>query len=187
LRTDPSGVDPRVRGGDTLIRSTRRFSRGRSPRTRGRPVLGVDMEAEKRSIPAYAGETADFELDHLALQVDPRVRGGDVEEHRRWGNPAGRSPRTRGRPARRKLAASQAGSIPAYAGETEGHRQRVDPARVDPRVRGGDHSRGRAGRCMKGRSPRTRGRRGFRFRSSCPPGSIPAYAGETCWATPKPS
>ncbi len=52
------------------------IDRGRSPRTRGRPVLRLPPLILFRSIPAYAGEAAANVRAKIDLGVDPRVRGG---------------------------------------------------------------------------------------------------------------
>ena len=52
-------------------------SLGRSPRMRGKLRALLAAEKDRRSIPAYAGETS-AALDHAGLfAVDPRVCGGN--------------------------------------------------------------------------------------------------------------
>ena len=91
----------------------------------------------------------------------------------------GRSPRTRGRPDPVTQASLGKRSIPAYAGETPPGLACAVATRVDPRVRGGDSSPPTAPSTRWGRSPRTRGRHGYRLGPVQRSGSIPAYAGET--------
>src|SRR5690606_1179010 len=91
-------VDPRERGGDHLHTAHITASRGRSPRTRGRPVPPPRESRPVGSIPANAGETCSTWVLLAGSRVDPRERGGD-----------GRC---------RRAIGALAGSIPANAGET---------------------------------------------------------------------
>ncbi len=74
---DPTRVDPRVCGGDPVLRNTLSASRGRSPRMRGRQAPTRKKVIGVRSIPAYAGETLTGNRLCQRAQVDPRVCGGD--------------------------------------------------------------------------------------------------------------
>ncbi len=73
-----AGVDPRVGGGDALLRPTGTKTVGRSPRGRGRPVAIDECGPRDRSIPAWAGETKRGPYESLGCEVDPRVGGGDI-------------------------------------------------------------------------------------------------------------
>ena len=152
---------------------------GRSPRTRGRPRWRRTCRPSWRSIPAYAGETHIEIADHHALEVDPRVRGGDALAEKPPECGQGRSPRTRGRRWMRLNSVVSIRSIPAYAGETARRRADLDGEGVDPRVRGGDTLLLFSGVISTGRSPRTRGRLALALAPHSPERSIPAYAGET--------
>jgi len=154
----PCRVDPRVRGGDANSVRIEHGCAGRSPRTRGRHGQPDAVGDGRRSIPAYAGETA---LDDAAAEVDgvdPRVRGGDIDEARGDETGRGRSPRTRGRRLQWWAETGSMRSIPAYAGETVDISAAMYLPGVDPRVRGGDDEIGHRLRFGVGRSPRTRGR-----------------------------
>ena len=157
---------------------------GRSPRTRGRLTAIVPSDAEVRSIPAYAGETAGRGTLRSRAQVDPRVRGGDCRIGSCRARGLGRSPRTRGRPKPRTRPSYRPRSIPAYAGETAQSGWISAPQWVDPRVRGGDISSIVTLDPSPGRSPRTRGRPLLVIRHGGYRGSIPAYAGETSGVLP---
>ena len=175
----PCRVDPRVRGGDANSVRIEHGCAGRSPRTRGRHGQPDAVGDGRRSIPAYAGETA---LDDAAAEVDgvdPRVRGGDIDEARGDETGRGRSPRTRGRHLDAVDEKTQEGSIPAYAGETLKSIADGVTRQVDPRVRGGDPLAVSWRLRKRGRSPRTRGRLKDIASGSTRQGSIPAYAGET--------
>ena len=91
---------------------------GRSPLTRGRPIVGAVDLHEQRSIPAHAGETGHQVIKPAQVMVDPRSRGGDRNGRRLWHPFGGRSPLTRGRPLRLAVKCNLNGSIPAHAGET---------------------------------------------------------------------
>ena len=174
-----SGVDPRVRGGDQRGRYHVSGRSGRSPRTRGRLGRGRQHALFAGSIPAYAGETSICTTTPVRRGVDPRVRGGDEPRSKEKIMAKGRSPRTRGRRHRAASSWLSGGSIPAYAGETAGGTGAIASCEVDPRVRGGDLRDAIDVIRRKGRSPRTRGRRGRWAGGRAARRSIPAYAGET--------
>ena len=167
-------VDPRVRGGDAYQQIKVPYSRGRSPRTRGRLFSEPLSRRALRSIPAYAGETESACRRLRRGQVDPRVRGGDQAVRKLASDGGGRSPRTRGRHLARMLEVAQSRSIPAYAGETHDpgrSREQYQPVGISAYAGDWKASTGRscAGECVgsirreetantdsKGRSPRTR-------------------------------
>ena len=153
------GVDPRVRGGDTIIVCAPTLILGRSPRARGRPYTSQWLPPEQRSIPACAGETSEDSRRCDGERVDPRVRGGDACACGVMPTLTGRSPRARGRPHPCRARRTPDRSIPACAGETRGVARVAVSDRVDPRVRGGDIGIGEVVRIVWGRSPRARGRR----------------------------
>ncbi len=172
-------VDPRVGGGDSRALTSRGRQWGRSPRGRGRRPLDRHQPRPRRSIPAWAGETAWIAQAPSVKTVDPRVGGGDlmrIAVGRTW---KGRSPRGRGRRRPRRRRRPPVRSIPAWAGETQGRRCRRCFAWVDPRVGGGDATVTRGLSPGGGRSPRGRGRPGALTFSDIQTGSIPAWAGET--------
>ncbi len=70
------GVDPRARGGALFKSSHLQVGKGRSPRTRGSPDVGVGPDGDRGSIPAHAGEPVMILLIKLLKEVDPRARGG---------------------------------------------------------------------------------------------------------------
>ena len=137
-KAKPSRVDPRVRGGDPAPRGRGFWPAGRSPRARGRPRIAIENPVCVRSIPACAGETITAYAYNAALQVDPRVRGGDSSSHISKILEQGRSPRARGRHTRGRYELARLGSIPACAGETRSNARALRMMEVDPRVRGGD-------------------------------------------------
>lgn len=92
-----AGVDPRVGGGDPMSIIGRVSGEGRSPRGRGRRACRARSPRSRRSIPAWAGETAVKAQNAHRVQVDPRVGGGDRNGWRAHQTEPGRSPRGRGR------------------------------------------------------------------------------------------
>ena len=168
-----------MRGGDDFQEATPRPGSGRSPRARGRRKWHEPNGGKARSIPACAGETWQTAGAKRAHRVDPRVRGGDPSAKAAPRRYPGRSPRARGRPYAGCCPRSNAGSIPACAGETPVHTPGIRTWQVDPRVRGGDASAYGHAAFSMGRSPRARGRRSNQRRPTSGVGSIPACAGET--------
>ena len=152
------GDDPRVCGGDVVFRRAVAICSGRSPRVRGRLGQGPDMSGRPGTIPACAGETRPHGSGNGSKEDDPRVCGGDGAgvEPRSLGN--GRSPRVRGRLARRRWRLSFYRTIPACAGETDTSLRSSLAQSDDPRVCGGDENFRLQLHLDEGRSPRVRGR-----------------------------
>ncbi len=155
-------VDPRVCGGGW---------RGRLLKRRSRDI-------RKGSIPACAREATNSAVTNSRMRVDPRVCGGGSSPRRAPMTCIGRSPRVRGRPGKITPCHTDAGSIPACAGEAKQAWMAWARMKVDPRVCGGGDSIRAILRLLTGRSPRVRGRPSVRL-CPCPPWrSIPACAGE---------
>ncbi len=150
-------VDPRVRGGASVAKSSAINGKGRSPRTRGSREPQRHGHQPAGSIPAYAGEPKKRHHHQRQRQVDPRVRGGAVRFDLWHHEAPGRSPRTRGSPSIYVPIVVGVGSIPAYAGEPHTARSLRAAIEVDPRVRGGARRKSSAALAIPGRSPRTRG------------------------------
>ena len=171
-------VYPRVCGGTLIVRPVPRGQQGLSPRVRGNLARHRQGLAERRSIPACAGEPTAPPTSCRPGPVYPRVCGGT-----RWGQPAqhpsdGLSPRVRGNRLDRSVSGDLRGSIPACAGEPDWRLDEVRPPGVYPRVCGGTGSwLGFLG-TVWGLSPRVRGNRPRIRQAGIMKRSIPACAGE---------
>ena len=71
-----AGVYPRVCGGTASGCHAKIVARGLSPRVRGNPIGISYAAAERRSIPACAGEPASTMVLAVSPRVYPRVCGG---------------------------------------------------------------------------------------------------------------
>ena len=91
---------------------------GLSPRGRGKPKGSYLHSDIDRSIPAWAGETGVITTTIRKSAVYPRVGGGNLMPPANARNPAGLSPRGRGKPYNDVPDPPTIGSIPAWAGET---------------------------------------------------------------------
>ena len=175
-------VYPRVGGGNQPKRRSyeRRF--GLSPRGRGKPLSPLNGNERRRSIPAWAGETAFKLLSSLLHRVYPRVGGGNMRRYRMYPKMRGLSPRGRGKHPLRTLRNWRRWSIPAWAGETAPPHAATRRRMVYPRVGGGNRFCLPYGYLRLGLSPRGRGKL---QNSALQPQilrSIPAWAGETATA-----
>ena len=132
-----------------------------------------------RSIPAWAGETADPELVAYYAEVYPRVGGGNPDKESDNCHSPGLSPRGRGKRAGISWPETVTGSIPAWAGETPWLTTTTANPGVYPRVGGGNGLGYPAGCPPHGLSPRGRGKPTYRPLTCCRRRSIPAWAGET--------
>ena len=155
----PIWVDPRVCGGALAGRKNSCPSSGRSPRVRGSLGVRHPPRHGPGSIPACAGEPCPRERGRPQLRVDPRVCGGADRPLRLLRRDRGRSPRVRGSPKTTGAWPSNAGSIPACAGEPCARYYPFRQIRVDPRVCGGAQVIAFAREREEGRSPRVRGSR----------------------------
>ena len=104
--------------------------------------------------------------------------GGTIVAALGGGLPSGLSPRVRGNPPARQLAAIIARSIPACAGEPSRGGIPCRRCTVYPRVCGGTPQPRQSRMCQQGLSPRVRGNRGLSVEGNGSVRSIPACAGE---------
>ena len=177
-RRTTTTVHPRVGGGATDTRVHRATEAGPSPRGRGSLHLPLRGTAQRRSIPAWAGEplaATGFDPMH---EVHPRVGGGASVRHVCDALLYGPSPRGRGSRDARLADGGHLGSIPAWAGEPNSFRIRCSRTTVHPRVGGGARLRLLRGLRRRGPSPRGRGSPVLFRNRQKELGSIPAWAGE---------
>ena len=90
-------VYPRVGGGNFTRQCAGKTVAGLSPRGRGKRRLRHQAGARRRSIPAWAGETADCATADGVIAVYPRVGGGNVRRSSSSAKSEGLSPRGRGK------------------------------------------------------------------------------------------
>ena len=154
-------------------------SLGLSPRGRGKPFGGAAAQRERRSIPAWAGETARTPNAMRRRRVYPRVGGGNDTPDAAATPLTGLSPRGRGKLSARISGVIASGSIPAWAGETWTCRGCRTCGRVYPRVGGGNYNFPAGTTPEQGLSPRGRGKHARYARYASSTRSIPAWAGET--------
>ena len=91
---------------------------GLSPRGRGKPMWVSDYIDDKRSIPAWAGETSSAPSCNPNTKVYPRVGGGNASGPGPLSFKSGLSPRGRGKLSNSAHIVQHERSIPAWAGET---------------------------------------------------------------------
>ncbi len=92
------GVYPRVGGGNHHAAALRLLTHGLSPRGRGKRYPTSDDDWDRRSIPAWAGETRLRATSWNPARVYPRVGGGNGSMGSLSLLIAGLSPRGRGKP-----------------------------------------------------------------------------------------
>ena len=133
-----TGVYPRVGGGNIRRSKCKMYVIGLSPRGRGKRRSTTTGARYGGSIPAWAGETLQQEINAILMKVYPRVGGGNGRRERFTRHIRGLSPRGRGKPNPPILTKAKARSIPAWAGETELDWMRHEKTSVYPRVGGGN-------------------------------------------------
>ena len=160
---------------------------GSSPRTRGTLQRPPRVAHLRRFIPAHAGNTPVALAEKRTSTVHPRARGEHCQLAFGSTYTPGSSPRTRGTLRRPAGGRAEERFIPAHAGNTRSGRFAGRATAVHPRARGEHGSRRRRRRRTPGSSPRTRG-------TPCRPAwpqplmrFIPAHAGNTAAAPPRPA
>ena len=89
---------PRVCGEHQCINRVHLLTGGSSPRMRGTHQSGLDESADRRIIPAYAGNTQQRYGGHLPRWDHPRVCGEHAVNDEHADTIEGSSPRMRGTP-----------------------------------------------------------------------------------------
>ena len=155
-RVCPS-VHPRARGEQFQRSSTRRHSRGSSPRTRGTAPTSVRVTPTSRFIPAHAGNSCERAPLCPLPSVHPRARGEQNRGPAKVYIKGGSSPRTRGTGWPPPPTNAKTRFIPAHAGNRVSLARCSAVAAVHPRARGEQQQQHRQDRRTGGSSPRTRG------------------------------
>ena len=112
-------------GGNALHQAKTIVGYGLSPRGRGKPGYTYAQISDRRSIPAWAGETLVLGLIGGPEKVYPRVGGGNDYKTGQVKDFAGLSPRGRGKQDLPGPVLDRERSIPAWAGETPAQRSRL--------------------------------------------------------------
>ena len=156
---------------------------GSSPRVRGKlGPRGRELGAAGL-IPARAGKTALSGVPETWCRAHPRACGENGMNSKGSSFPAGSSPRVRGKPPARTVAARAPGLIPARAGKTDRHGQVQEALPAHPRACGENYYFAIASHAILGSSPRVRGKQELPAEYMPLGGLIPARAGKTCCTT----
>ncbi len=159
-------VHPRRRGERSCAATPSELPSGSSPQARGTPPTDRATVAQRRFIPAGAGNARPPRTSRPGKTVHPRRRG-----ERRFRQPhvaagAGSSPQARGTPRHRAQPEQRHRFIPAGAGNAMKETSQGAPITVHPRRRGERSESGSNSRPSAGSSPQARGTRSCaRFRS----------------------
>ena len=180
-------VHPRVCGERPASSSSRSCTTGSSPRVRGTQLTATAHPANRRFIPACAGNAPSPGSSPGPGPVHPRVCG----ERTAWNGSAakivGSSPRVRGTRLDPAEEEPLFRFIPACAGNAPEPPSIATAGTVHPRVCGERECRARRLVRSSGSSPRVRGTRRRRRRASCTPRFIPACAGNASGRRPEAS
>ena len=95
--TSRGGAHPRVGGGNQQAIAGRQALMGSSPRGRGKHPERCPCQWHRGLIPAWAGETNATAEEKARHWAHPRVGGGNEEHQQVYSDPAGSSPRGRGK------------------------------------------------------------------------------------------
>ena len=159
---------------------------GSSPRVRGKLTEIVVTTQAERLIPARAGKTVAWAVRNAARAAHPRACGENSRERVDVLVAAGSSPRVRGKPVDDGLHRGRSGLIPACAGKTGVTCWRHPVPGAHPRVCGENRAVSTKSASADGSSPRVRGKPSS---GGWCPGAwrlIPACAGKTSSASPRP-
>ena len=159
---------------------------GSSPRMRGKRRPRPCPRTPVRIIPAHAGQTSgsrwglDGNADH------PRACGANAPVHVAARDPAGSSPRMRGKPVRSRRLRARRRIIPAHAGQTNSVPAKRSSHADHPRACGANGQQFLTNLGTFGSSPRMRGKPRLERDDSRTRRIIPAHAGQTS-RTPTPT
>ena len=152
---------------------------GSSPRVRGKHGLARAMSVLRRLIPACAGKTRCGCGSTGCGGAHPRVCGENDNQSARKTRGLGSSPRVRGKRLKRAAWGGGWRLIPACAGKTRSSRRPARNCPAHPRVCGENSAAPGGFHCLRGSSPRVRGKRHIDTRVRVGGGLIPACAGKT--------
>ena len=158
-RPDRPSVHPRMRGEHPVCHVAPGSPFGSSPHARGTQLEAARVQAERRFIPACAGNTSDASRIASRWTVHPRMRGEHAQPDLSFHGVRGSSPHARGT-------------------RTSAYR-RAPPLSVHPRMRGEHGAASSASSSSDGSSPHARGTRLSAPPSRGPLRFIPACAGNT--------
>ncbi len=172
-------VHPRWRGEHTISLVNGQWKDGSSPLARGTPPDCWQVVAQRRFIPAGAGNTLADLGRGLAGLVHPRWRGEHGGDQHFASLGIGSSPLARGTRELAHGASHEGRFIPAGAGNTAGRPRRRRSAPVHPRWRGEHQPGGADPSGAGGSSPLARGTHPARRSAVLRLRFIPAGAGNT--------
>ena len=179
-------VHPRARGEQQYKRITTTNAPGSSPRTRGTVEVVQDEGLPARFIPAHAGNRWQQPARWRPTAVHPRARGEQLHSKHIVVMECGSSPRTRGTGPAPPNEPHHVRFIPAHAGNRCVAASCTDTRPVHPRARGEQQRQVAGDVAVGGSSPRTRGTELRRAESVKRLRFIPAHAGNSRSAPPRP-
>ena len=109
---------PRACGENTIFAPETPYTKGSSPRMRGKPLGGRPHNTPHRLIPAHAGKTAPPPAHSIHEWAHPRACGENVSRSVQSVTFSGSSPRMRGKHGWGVVGEFEEGLIPAHAGKT---------------------------------------------------------------------
>ena len=175
----PVGAHPRACGENVFMQADNQRLNGSSPRVRGKPGVGDDVQALGRLIPARAGKTTSPQPTTRARAAHPRACGENLDLTDPASFPLGSSPRVRGKPTWCRHQNLRSGLIPARAGKTLQLSGTHVPMRAHPRACGENLHHWSVISASRGSSPRVRGKPTPISSGLLHTGLIPARAGKT--------
>ena len=172
-------VHPRLRGELGSTRDKMTGSIGSSPLTRGTLAFDDASYSAARSIPAYAGNSAQGKARNLLRSVHPRLRGELAVVTAQRIVKSGSSPLTRGTRENSSPHEFHGRFIPAYAGNSVLPAVCMRDRSVHPRLRGELRTPNVPAGSKCGSSPLTRGTLLSQIGKMILYRFIPAYAGNS--------
>ena len=170
---------PRACGANLASRRFHHGLSGSSPRMRGKHDRYGHAVAQRRIIPAHAGQTALSSSSLVNATDHPRACGANGGLPMAFSWLTGSSPRMRGKRVEPVCDGAEVRIIPAHAGQTAPNRQDACPCPDHPRACGANRRYGRFSTRPVGSSPRMRGKRPVHHRVHADLRIIPAHAGQT--------
>ena len=170
---------PRACGENFVAFGADVWSKGSSPRVRGKQDMGRDVPVGNRLIPARAGKTSRSATRCPPGWAHPRACGENCGRGITRVFPPGSSPRVRGKLPALRAPVRRGRLIPARAGKTGGHGVPARVSKAHPRACGENRAWTGARERHRGSSPRVRGKPPQNQREPATFRLIPARAGKT--------
>ena len=173
---------PRACGENIVFKNAFAALNGSSPRMRGKRRRRPRCARRSGLIPAHAGKTRQPCYQQSNHPAHPRACGENLHIEGVVDTPYGSSPRMRGKRSGELRSGKSVRLIPAHAGKTLSRAALYMASKAHPRACGENMPARPRAWCLRGSSPRMRGKLTGATDDGVSAGLIPAHAGKTAYS-----